>query len=327
MSQTLISDFFSALHLVAIVGFATMIVSPTLRDGFAARCVGHATAIDLAWVRIVTCTVLVLYVLTEDLASLSYFSSWWYTPPGYLAIFGRGWFDALLGSPAALHGLTAALILALLLAAAGVFTRITLPVAAILYLVFGGLLRSFGKYFHEGYLAFYVLLVLCVLPAGDAWSFDARRRARRGDALPDRSEVYRWGVYACFAAACVPYLQLAASKLLHGGLFWFDGRSLRNYMLMDDLNLSELDIDLALRFHDMPTLAFTIAGFFALAFEAVYPAVLVFPRLRRIVPLGIGLLHLGVWLGQDALFLDAVLLPLIFLQPSTWKRFRARTAP
>jgi hypothetical protein len=320
---TLIIDLFTALHFVAIAAFAAMIVSPRLRARFAERCVGHGTALDLAWVRIVACAVLIVYVLTENLASLSYFHPSWYQPPGYLDLLGRAWFDALLRSQPALYGLTAALLLALALGMAGCFTRVALPVAAVLYLVFAALLRSYGKYFHEGYLGFYVLLVLCVLPAGDAWSVDAWRRVRRGIALPDRSEIYRWGVYACFAAACIPYLQLGASKLSFGGLYWFEGDSLRNYMITDDLNLTEYDFDLALRFLDAPVFVYTLSGLLALVLEVAYPFVLVAPRLRRIVPFGVGLLHLGVWFGQDALFTDAILLPLIFLQPSTWRRFRS----
>src|SRR5690606_35546742 len=80
------------------------------------------------------------------------------------------------------------------------------------------------------------------------------------------------------------------------------------------------EIDLALRFHDAPTIVFTIAGTFGLLAELFYPAVLVSPRLRRFLPPAVIMVHAGVWLGQDVLFVDAFLLPLVFMVPSRWRR-------
>jgi hypothetical protein len=306
---------FQLLHVVAIVGLIALLARPAWRDAFARRCIGPRTAVDLAWVRIVACVVLIVCTAMIDLASMSEMPRSFFAPPGHLAGLGRGWLDALMGSGVRLHALQWGTVLLLGLGAAGVFTRVTIPLAAVAYFVFSAVARSFGKEFHEGYLAFYVLLVLCFVPSGDALSWDARRRP---SAPPPAA--YDWAVWACWAAATIPYLQLGFSKLIAGGWYWFEGASLRNYMLADDLNLTAWNIDLALRAHDAPVALFTIAGFFALAFELIYAFVLVSPLLRRYVPAGVALLHLGVWLGQDALFVDATLIPMMFYVPARLRR-------
>jgi len=307
---------FDVLHAVAIAGLALLLFRPSARAWFERRCIGDRTAVDLAWIRIVTCSVLLLYVATEDLASQAELGASWFAAPGYAKWMGRETFVWFMSSASRLHLVQWILVALLGLAAAGVATRLTVALSTVVYLLFAALVRSFGKEFHEGYIGFYVLIVLCFTPCGDAVSVDAKRRAG-----PPREAAYAWSVWACWAAACVPYVQLGLSKLIYGGLYWFEGRSLRNYMLTDDLNLTEWNIDLALRFHDAPVFLFTIAGFLALLSEVVYVSVLLSPRLRRIVPAFVALLHLGVWFGQDALFIDATLIPLIFYVPTRLRRW------
>lgn len=314
----LFRHIYSLIHVAGLAALVSMLLVPQLRRGFERRCVGIASARDLAFVRIVVCVVLFAYTLTEPLPTQARLDTAFFEPLGYTSHLGQGAFDWFLSSPARLWAVWLATFGALALGAFGVATRLTLPVALLSCLWVGALTRSLGKHFHEGYLALYVLTVLAFLPAGDAWSFDSWWRRRRGRVAPEAA--YPWMLWACYAAASIPYLQLAFSKLHRGGLFWFDGRSMRNYMLTDDLNLQEWELDMALRFYQAPTAVFTALGFFGLAAELLYPLVLVVPRLRLLLPLAIVLVHLGVWFGQDALFVDAVLLPAIFFVPSRWQR-------
>lgn len=314
----LFGHIYSLIHLVGLAALVVMLFVPRLRLGFERRCVGVASARDLAFVRIVVCVVLFIYTLTEPLPSHARLDTAFFAPLGYTSQLGQGVFDWFLSSSARLWAVWLATFGALALGAFGVATRLTLPVAALLCFWVGALTRSLGKEFHEGYLALYALTVLAFLPAGDAWSFDSWWRRRRGRSAPEAA--YSWMLWACYAAVSIPYLQLAFSKLHNGGLFWFDGRSMRNYMLTDDLNIREWELDMALRFYQAPTAVFTALGFFGLLAELLYPLVLVVPRLRLILPVAIVLVHLGVWFGQDALFVDAVLLPAIFFVPSLWPR-------
>jgi hypothetical protein len=314
----LFRHLYSLVHLLGAAALVSMLLAPRLRLGFERRCVGAASARDLAFVRIVVCVILFVYTLTEPLPSHARLGTTFFAPPGFSSYLGQGLFDWFFSSSARLWGVWLATFAALGLGALGVATRLTLPLAALSSLWVGALARALGKDFHEGYLALYALMVIAFFPAGDAWSFDSWWRRRRGSSAPEAA--YAWMVWACYAAASIPYLQLAFSKLHHGGLFWFDGRSMRNYMLTDNLNIRESDWDLALRFYQAPTALFTALGFFGLLAELLYPLVLVVPRLRLILPVAIMLVHLGVWLGQDALFVDAVLLPAIFFVPSAWRR-------
>ncbi len=339
MLANLLQDLYSVICWAGLAALVAMLLVPRLREAFERRCLPPATAVDLAFIRIVACAVLLLYIPTEELASQAAMGTEWFRPPGHLSLLGRGLFDWFLSSEGRLQALTLFVFVSLALALVGCATRVTLPLAAVSYFLFAALLRSFGKEFHEGYLGFYVLVVLCFLPCADAWSIDARwlqarwrrwlRRPRQTP--PARGERYRWGAWACYAAAALPYLQLGMSKLIEGGIFWFDGRSLRNYMLRDNVNLTDFDIDLALRFYDIPVILFTIAGFVALLVELSYAWVLVSPRLRRVLPACVAFLHLGIWLGQDVRFLDAMLIPAIFFLPSRsrwpWLKARAGAGP
>lgn len=320
---------FLCVHLAGIALLLAMLIVRRWRSFFERHCLGRANAQDVGFIRIVTCATLALYVLSEALPSYALLDSSLLHPMGYFEppapLFS--WFLASSLRLRCIGWVTLAL---LVLGAVGWRPRLTLPLAAAVYLFFAALLRTPGKAFHEGYLAWYVLLVLALLPANNALRLDAwlgRRKAaptpstlaESGAATPDHA----WSVWACQAAAVVPYLQLSLSKWWAGGPFWFDGRSMRNYMLTDDLNLTQWNIDLALRWYQAPTLAFTLVGLFGLLVESFYPLVLLVPGLRVVLPAAVMLLHLGVWFGQDALFLDAILIPAIFFMPSRWRKTQA----
>lgn len=300
------------IHLGGIAGLLALWLRPRWREWFERHCVGAARADDLAHVRAVTCVALGVYILSEDLASLARLEPELVKVPGYLSHLGDGVFEWFLASAWRLRAVTLAVLAALALAGAGVCVRVTLPLAASIYLLYAGLVRAHGKLFHEGYLAWYVLIVLACVYA-------IFPRKRGGD---DRA-AYPWMVWACQAAAVVPYLQLSLSKLWEGGLFWFDGKSIRNYALIDNLNVVQWQIDGALHLYQAPTLLFTVGGLFGLCVEGLYPLVLLVPRLRLILPAAVIFMHLGIFLLQDFPFVDAILLPAIFLIPSRLRSPRA----
>ncbi len=323
-------DCFNAFHLALGAVLIAALLSRRIRQSFETRTVGTATAGDLAFIRIVTCLVAMAYLLLdEDLPSLAAFPPSWHDPPGYMSLFGAELWEWLLGSRGRLLALQWMIVGLLALGVAGLLTRLALPLAAAALLVASGLLRGWGKDFHTGYLPLYGLVTLCFLPCGHAWSVDAlwrnsrRRRADETGAAGSSHDVaasqYGWAVYACYAAISVPYLQLGFSKLVRGGPFWFDGRSLLHSALEDNLNLARFDIDLALKLYQAPVILFTGVALFGLLAELLYPFTLILPRLRRFVPVCVSLLHVGILLLQDVLFLGAILMPLIFLRPSRWR--------
>ena len=75
-------------------------------------------------------------------------------------------------------------VLAAVLAALGLRTRLTLPAAWACAIVLNGMLTSTGKVVHNDLVLLLCLVPLLVAPAADAWSLDARRAARRVPGAP-----------------------------------------------------------------------------------------------------------------------------------------------
>src|SRR5262245_60480056 len=128
MTPIFASDGFVTLHVIGIIALIAMLWSARLRGQFERRCVGNATAIDLAWVRIVACGVLILYiVLTENLSSQARLDATFFEWPGYLMYLQRGALGFFVTSAPHLKLLTGVLVGVLVLAAVGLATRITIP--------------------------------------------------------------------------------------------------------------------------------------------------------------------------------------------------------
>ena len=79
-------------------------------------------------------------------------------------------FDGFLADASALRLFEAATIVLLLLAMVGLFTRWTVPAAAVAYLIFGSILRAYAWSYHTGRIPLYALLLLSFTPCGDGWS-------------------------------------------------------------------------------------------------------------------------------------------------------------
>ncbi|MEZ4754094.1 MAG: hypothetical protein R3A13_07270 [Bdellovibrionota bacterium] len=299
---------FTVVHLAAFLLFATALVSDNFRLKIQSRLLPESTAYQLAYIRILVCSVAFLYVaFVEDLPSIAYYDPIWFNPPGYLDLLGKDFWGAIVSSKLSLYLIEVFLLVSLFLSLIGFFTKISLPVATVLYLLEAALLRSWGKDFHSGYLSSYLLLLLCFLPCADVWSVDSKRKARCSNIS------YSWAVYTCFVAASIPYLQLGFSKLIAAGFSWADGRSLLHYLLTDNLNYIRYNFDFALKLYWLPTWVFTFAAASALLIEVIYPFTIFIRSLRLIIPLSVAALHLGILFIQDVLFLDFILVPLIFM--------------
>src|SRR5207244_3372524 len=82
--------------------------------------------------------------------------------------------------PPALSGFKPFTAVRLLAGAVGWHARAVLPLAAVGYLVFGGILRQYSAFYHAGLVPLYVLGVLCFTPCTDAWSMDRASGRRPG---------------------------------------------------------------------------------------------------------------------------------------------------
>ena len=82
---------------------------------------------------------------------------------------------------------------------------------------------------------------------------------------------------------------------------------------MNSLNVPQLDWGLSGVWLALPTWTYGAFGLATLAVELLYPTVLVWPRARRVLPALAAVLHLGVLVTQGMLFLDLLLLQLVFV--------------
>ncbi len=296
------------------------------RPGFYARFVGPATPAELGFIRVVTAAILCGHVLVEDLPSSARLPRALIAPMGVLQILRAlpiG-FDRFLADPVALLRFKLATAALLFLAAAGLATRVTVPLAALAYLVFAGILRQYSAFYHAGLVPLYVLGVLAWTPCADAWSVDGLLRRARGRPVPDDrpAAVYGWSRYACWTVVALAYAAAGASKLRNGGLHWWDATNIRGIYYRTSLNPMHFDWRVSLRLVGLPDAVVEILGILSVALEVGFVAVLFSRMARRVLPLAMIGFHVVVFFLQNLLFLDLILLQSIF-----WERRGERAAP
>jgi hypothetical protein len=313
LSPPLVAVLVAPVLLVAILALSRW---PT----FGRRIVGLAPPTALAGIRILTSAILLGSICLEDLASSAALPRGLIQPMGVLQLLYAlpiG-FDRFVASPAALTAWrvgTGALLLAALV---GWRVRLTVPLAALGYLVVGGILRQYFVFFHAGAIPLYMLAVLALTPCADAWSLDRRRRLAAGEVLPDPrvpTAVHAWGRYACWIMLALPYVAAGASKLRNGGLGWADPMNIRYIYYATNLNTMHYGFDWGLWLGRASDAVFGFLGWSVIAFELAYALVLVSPLARRVLaPLAIAF-HVAVLFLQNLLFLDLMLLQVILLGP------------
>lgn len=110
--------------------------------------------------------------------------------------------------------------------------RVSGPTFSLAFLAVTTYRSSWGQVFHTDNLAALHLLVLCISPAADAWSLDARRR---GGAPPAPSADHGWPVRLLSLLTVGTYAVAGWAKLAGGGLGWVEGDVLRQHIAHDAL--------------------------------------------------------------------------------------------
>jgi predicted DCC family thiol-disulfide oxidoreductase YuxK len=293
----------------------TLLAWVVTRPNFFRRSVGEATPGALGAIRMLVLGRLLFFVLGENLATLATIPSSIRRPMGFVEIL----FALPLGlshlvqSPEALRLLQVVAGVLLFLAAIGWKTRITVPLGGLAAFLIAGLLRTYSFFWHQDLIALYCTAVLSFSPCGDGFSLDRLIAIARGRPARDRSPVvYGWARYACWVAIALPYVAAGTSKLRNGGVNWWNGTTMRRALLIDTLNPMQFGWTFSLDLAYMPDWVFTILGLTAVGGEALYGLVLIFPWARLVFPLIMGMMHLGIIFLQNILFMDLILLQLIF---------------
>jgi hypothetical protein len=178
---------------------------------------------------------------------------------------------------------------AAVLAAVGLRTRFTLPLAWACGVFLNGMLTSTGKVVHNDVLLLLCLVPLLVAPASDAWSFDARRAA-----LGPRTRVsarYGWPVRTAAVVVAGAYFFAGLAKLVNSGPAWVTSDNLRWALYASG------DSGVALFVADRPWLSHLLAAA-TLLLELGFPLVLLFPRTAWLFVPGAVALHTGIWLAM-----------------------------
>lgn len=109
--------------------------------------------------------------------------------------------------------------------------HLTGPLFAVSMLALASWRSSWGQLFHTENLLVLHLAILAVAPAADAWSLDARRRARPVAAGADHG----WPVRLCAVITVMTYVVAGWAKVVNAGWGWLDGDVLRNQVAYDNV--------------------------------------------------------------------------------------------
>lgn len=305
-----------SLVTFGLVGVIMFIV--TSSPGFFRRFVGGATPGSLGAIRMLTCLIVLVNTLLEDLSSVALLPPETHVSHGlmrfvYALPIG---FDRLLTSERGLWVFQLMTEVIVFLGVLGWHTRIVLPLGAACHFVLGGILRDYSFDWHQGWVPLYLMVVLPFTPCADGWSVDRLRRVYRGWPVPDAdraSAVYGWSRYVCWVVIAAPYVESGLAKLRFGGLSWFSASNMRNILYESSLMPREFDWQLALYLVAVPDIVFSLLAVVSVVGEASFGLVLFSRFARRVLPIAMVMMHLGILALQKILFLDLMLLQLTFI--------------
>lgn len=252
---------------------------------------------EVALIRILVFGVLFCNALWEDLPSVAFIPKELRVEMGLMRLlhFIPGWswlyahHDALLVFKIATCALLAA-------ATIGFWQRWTIPLATLLAILYGGLLREQSHFFHSMTAALYLALILTIMPRGKIPSAANDAKIR----------------YTCWIVLAGVYLSAGLSKLVNGGLWWWQGSNIKTIVALNNLNVPHFDFGLQPFLLALPVWCYAVLGFLTLVIELAYPLILVSQRARVVLPIAAVFMHLGIFLSQGILFLDLIVLQGIF---------------
>lgn len=297
-----------ALTLAGVLAFGPRALRWLRSPRFAARFVAPSSARELGAIRVVVAAITGVSLALEPVPTTTRLPAELYGPVGFMAALELvPGFAFLRRSHEALTVVWLIGVVACLAAALGLHTRRTVPMAAILALVLGGVLRGYTHVFHLALMPALLLLVLAFAPSGDACSLDAR--AGRTSSSP--AHVYAYVRFAVVANLALAYAAAGFSKLVRGGLAWPSAPNMQRILLESSLDPlavgARLPSELA-----MPATLSVALGACALVLELAMPLVLVrgLPG-RVLLPLAAIGMHLGILALQGIFFPDLITLDIL----------------
>lgn len=281
--------------------------------------VGETSAESLAIIRIIVCSITFFIILLfSDVSQTALLPESMIQPMGVMQFFyvipGLMELGRNQGFLQILQWVTA---LILFLGIIGWQTRIAIPLGALCFLFLGGIERQYSYLNHQGIILFDLLIVLSFTPCANALSIDSYRNLSPKESNSDSKEmlsIYGWSRYACWVTVAMAYFIAGMSKIRIGGFFWWEPINLKTKLYQCSLipcdNISNFDYSLKL-IH-APDIMFAIFGIFGFFGELAFVLVLFYHNFRIVFPLLMISMHIGILFLQNILFIDFILLQLIF---------------
>jgi hypothetical protein len=192
--------------------------------------------------------------------------------------------------------LQALAVAAAVLGAAGLWTRVTLPVAWVAALPLVAMTSSLGKVVHNDVLLLLCLVPLLPAPAGAAWSLRPGGPEAPPRTPPSPGVAYGWPVRTAMVVVAGAYFFSGLAKLLHTGPAWVTSGNLR-WVLYASSDQQPVPNPSALFVADRPVLAHLLAAA-TLVVELGFPLVLWRPRLAWLFLPAAVAMHAGIWLAM-----------------------------
>jgi len=289
----------------------------TSSPGFFRRFVGDATPGSLGAIRMWICAIVLLTTCLEDFPSIALLPVEMSQHGGamrFLYSLPIG-FTAFVTSETGLRAFSWLTKLILFLGVIGWHTRVVIPLGAFCHFLLLGILVDYSFFWHQNLAPLYVMALLSFTPCGDGWSVDRLSKVYQGRISPDAdraSPIYGWSRYACWLMIALPYVEAGLSKLRDGGLFWWNATNMRANLYGDTLNPREFNWAFSLSLASAPDILFVLLGIFSIAAELSFGMVLFSRTARWIFPVLAMMMHTGILLLQRILFLDLILIQLVF---------------
>ena len=230
-----------------------------------------------------------LEILRTDFGDLGRLPTTVMRPTGTMQLVPWRVYDGLL-TPEGMIAFKAVLLFSLAAAAFGYFDASSAKIAALLFLFYEGLVRSFGHFNHDEMPVVYILLVLAFTPCADGFSLDALLRGVR-----QRSGVVVYGYPILLMRLLVAgsYFTSALIKMRVAGLSYFNPDNLPTIAISHSLdNLHETHYKLAFWLPNIRA-ATSVIVVTVVLWEFAFPLA-IFSKIARRIILSFGVLfHLS----------------------------------
>lgn len=277
-------------------------------------------AAALGMVRAGVCGFILCEILLTSFSDLGRLPATLLLPTGAMQVLPWRFYDLLL-TPFGILTFKWLMVLSLLSATIGCLTSVSTKSSALLFLLYEGLLRSFGHFNHDEIPAIFILIVLALTPCGDAFSCDSRLRK----ALPGRSGfAYGYPILLMRMLLAWSYFSAALIKLRVGGLRYLSPDNLPTLAIVHSLdNLHDTQFRWA--FWLAPVREYTpIFGALLMLWELSFPLAIFFKRARLII-LAMGIVfHIGTIFFMNIFFPYHLAMYLVFVD---WDRVRIKIDP